>query len=192
MTKISRLINPAMIKGGSNIQDIEFDANRKIYVIDMFNPRLKIGGYDDNDSNDSEYFDELVSMFKDNIKDKELQYVDASSHEKGRFSIHVRLLSEKDKYQKIESINNKLSILENKRDLFIKSTSDKMKDRISKKITCKNCDSSLNVNFLLKKYTKNLCPVCMTVMYTDTEQKKLDSFDAKIAILREERKVFDD
>jgi hypothetical protein len=90
---VKSMITSSMISG-SYLNEVNYFSGN--YYLEMYNSSLKVGGEDDDDSNDYTYLkDHILKMFKDNLRNKDLQFEGVNSHEKGHFTIIVSLLSEK-------------------------------------------------------------------------------------------------
>ena len=158
-----------------------------VYCVGLNTYDLKIGGYDDEDSNDSLLEQNLRREFKRILKkvSKELKIVDEIYSEKGSWGFYVSFdFKNKEQYvstlkkqqEKISKKEKEVQKYQDELTAFNSNITQRIKNQKSKKKTCSNCGSSINVSY----FTSHKCPVCNTEMYTATDLKRANNLKDKI------------
>jgi rRNA maturation endonuclease Nob1 len=154
------------------------------YQVLFYNDNLKIGGEDDDDSNDEVMFRDLSKHFEKFLSDydKDIVIENMDSDYKGCFSATFTLKSEKNKNKKLQENQKKIDKINEEIRIFNNSVGEKIKQQKSSKKTCPTCGSMLTISYL----KSHICPVCTKPMYTETESKKLSVMKGKIDSLQSE------
>lgn len=154
---------------------IDDDGN---YEIALRTLDMKIGGPDDNDENDGRMEDELRDNFKKILKKSfpDLVIVGEMYGSKGSWYFRCEFKSEKSKNKKKNTLQSELKKYREELIDFNNSIHLRIQNQKSKKKTCANCDSNVNVSF----FKSHKCPVCNCDMYTETDKKRVNNLKDRI------------
>jgi len=145
----------------------------------LYTDELKFGGIDDEDHNDALMEKNLFEAFTKIFKKISKLKVSFQGQYKGYWDIYLESSDPKSKslFNKRKKLRDEITKYQNELNLF----NDKVRDRIvnqkSKKKTCPNCDSNINVKY----FKSHKCPLCGTEMYTDTDRKRVDNLKGRIS-----------
>jgi len=165
--------------------DIQPTNRKDEYILGFDTYDLKIGGEDDIDGNDSGVFSEMIDIvvtyMKKNYSDIEVD--DFCSHEKGYWDVTI---SRKLSKTEVKTEKQKAKLREKKRNLnrkyrqelveFNQKVVTKIQNQSAPLKTCSHCKSKIAIGFI----KTHCCNVCNKELYSNTEQKRVDSLNSKI------------
>lgn len=173
-----------IVWGTYTMYDGEITKNSYGYELNFKTPDLKVGGEDDIDSNCSDKWYEISSKVEKHIKKnyKNIIIKDMTSEYKGSWNITLSDKTESKSDKKIKTLEDKVSKFQKELSDFKVKIADKIKNQTSKLKTCTYCYSKVSVKF----FKDHSCPVCNTELFSNTEQKRIDSINSKIQTVRKE------
>ena len=151
------------------------------FFFNLYSSDLKFGGIDDEDHNDALMEENLIKAFSKIFKklSKTVKLVSFQGQYKGYWDVYLESTDgpKKNVLNKRTKLRNEIEKYKSDLTLF----NDKVRDRIvnqkSKKKTCPNCDSNINVKY----FKSHKCPLCCTEMYTDTDKKRVSNLKERIS-----------